>query len=65
MTAINRTAYPRLDARLNHEELRARYTLTETDRAFIRASARGESGSLMFAPIAENAAGLRVLSSPR
>jgi len=49
MTAINRTAYPRLDARLNHEELRARYTLTETDRAFIRASARGESGSLMFA----------------
>jgi uncharacterized protein DUF4158 len=49
MTAINRTAYPRLDARLNHEELRARYTLTETDRAFIKASARGESGSLMFA----------------
>jgi hypothetical protein len=49
MTAINRTAYPRLDARLNHEELRARYTLTETGRAFIRASARGESGSLMFA----------------
>jgi hypothetical protein len=25
MTAINRTAYPRLDARLNHEELAARY----------------------------------------
>jgi hypothetical protein len=26
MTAINRTAYPRLDARLNQEELGIRYT---------------------------------------
>ena len=31
MTAINRTAYPRLDTRLNHEELAASYTLTEAD----------------------------------
>ncbi len=49
MTAINRTAYPRLDARLNHEELSTRYALAEADRAFIRASTRGEVGSLVLA----------------
>ncbi len=49
MTAINRTAYPRLDARLNHEELDARYTLNEADHAFIRASTRGEWGCLTLA----------------
>lgn len=49
MTAINRTAYPRMEARLNREELVARYTLTETDHAFIRGSSRGESGRLVLA----------------
>lgn len=49
MTAINRTAYPRLDARLNHEELAARYTLTDADHAFVRASSRGETGRLVLA----------------
>jgi len=51
MTAINRTAYPRLDARLNHEELVARYTLTETDHAFIRGTSRGETGRLVLATL--------------
>jgi hypothetical protein len=49
MTAINRTAYPRLDARLNQEELGIRYTLNETDHAFIRANTRGEWGRLTLA----------------
>jgi hypothetical protein len=49
MTAINRTAYPRLDARLNQAELNARYTLNEADHTFIRASTRGEWGRLTMA----------------
>ena len=36
MTAIDRTAYPQPGSRLTREELRARYTLTETDLTFIR-----------------------------
>ena len=51
MTAIDRTAYPRPGARLTREELGARYTLTETDLAFIRVSARGEMGRLMLATL--------------
>ena len=49
MTAINRTAYPRLDARLTQEELVARSTLTETDHAFLRGTSRGETGRLVLA----------------
>ena len=49
MTAIDRTAYPRLGLRLNQEELGARYTLTETDRAFVCANIRGEVGGLVLA----------------
>ena len=51
MTAIDRTAYPRLGARLTREELGARYALTETDRAFIRVSARGEVGRVRLATL--------------
>ena len=51
MTAIDRTAYPRPGSRLTREELRARYTLTETDLAFIRLCARGETGRLMLATL--------------
>ncbi len=40
MTAINRTAYPRPGARLTRDELGARYDLTESDLAFVHASAR-------------------------
>jgi hypothetical protein len=49
MTAIDRTAYPRLGLRMNHEELDARYTVTDTDRAFVCANTRGEVGSLVLA----------------
>jgi TnpA family transposase len=51
MTAIDRTAYPRPGSRLTREELRARYTLTETDLIFIRLSARGEVGRLVLAAL--------------
>ena len=49
MTAIDRTAYPRPGTRLTREELGARYDLTETDRAFVRARARGNTGRLVLA----------------
>jgi hypothetical protein len=49
MTAIDRTAYPRLGTRLTREELVARYTLTEADLVFVRANARGESQRLLLA----------------
>jgi hypothetical protein len=49
MTAIDRTAYPRLGTRLTREELVARYTLTEADLVFVRANARGNSRRLLLA----------------
>ena len=51
MTAIDRTAYPRPGSRPTRDELRARYTLTETDLTFIRLGARGEIGRLMLATL--------------
>jgi hypothetical protein len=51
MTAIDRTAYPQPGSRLTREELRARYTLTETDLTFIRLGTRGEIGRLMLATL--------------
>lgn len=51
MTAIDRTAYPRPGERLTREELQARYHLTETDRTFIRAVARGDAGRLTLAAL--------------
>jgi TnpA family transposase len=51
MTAIDRTAYPRLGSRLTQEELNARYGLTETELAFIRATARGDTGRLVLATL--------------
>lgn len=46
MTAMDRTAYPCPGARLTREELDARYSLSESDQAFIRTNARGEAGRL-------------------
>ena len=51
MTALNRTAYPRPGARLTGEELGARYALTDADLAFIRMSARGDTGWLLLATL--------------
>jgi hypothetical protein len=51
MTAIDRTAYPRLSTRLTREELDVRYRLTESDLSFVRDSARGEAGRLMLATL--------------
>jgi AraC-like DNA-binding protein len=51
MTALDRTAYPRLGERLTREELDARYRLSEADQAFIRATARGDAGRLTLATL--------------
>jgi TnpA family transposase len=51
MTAIDRTAYPRPGERLTREELDARYSLSETDHAFISATARGGAGRLTLAAL--------------
>ncbi len=51
MTAIDRTAYPRPGTRLTREELGRRYDLTEADLAFVRASARGDTGRLVLATL--------------
>ena len=51
MTAIDRTAYPRLSARLTRQELDARYALTDSDLTFVRESTRAESGRLMMATL--------------
>ena len=51
MTTMDRTAYPRLGARLTRDELNARYDLSETDLAFVRAAARGETGRLILAAL--------------
>jgi hypothetical protein len=51
MTAIDRTAYPRPGARLTREELGIRYSLSDTDLAFIRATARGDTGRMLLATL--------------
>ena len=64
MTAIDRTAYPRPGARLTREELGARYDLTETDLAFIRASARGDAGRLLLATLLKTRQDLGYFPTP-
>jgi hypothetical protein len=51
MTAIDRTAYPRLDARLTSCELAARHELTATELDFVRSHARGQAGRLILAAL--------------
>ena len=51
MTAIDRTAYPRVGALLTREELDERYHLSDPDLAFIQANARGNPGRLMLATL--------------
>ena len=64
MTAIDRTAYPRPGARLTREELGARYGLSDTDLAFIRASARGDAGRLMLATLLKTRQDLGYFATP-
>ena len=51
MTAIDRTAYPRPGEKLTREELDNRYSVSETDHAFIRATARSDAGRLTLATL--------------
>jgi TnpA family transposase len=51
MTAIDRTAYPRPGERLTREELDIRYSLSESDHAFIRITVRSDAGRLTLAAL--------------
>ena len=64
MTAIDRTAYPRPGARLTREELGARYSLSDTDLAFIRASARGDTGRMLLATLLKTRQDLGCFAAP-
>ena len=64
MTAIDRTAYPRPGARLTRDELGARYSLSDTDFDFIRASARGDSGRMLLATLLKTRQDLGYLATP-
>jgi len=64
MTAIDRTAYPRPGAQLTREELGARYNLSDTDFAFIRASARGDAGRMLLATLLKTRQDLGYLAAP-
>jgi pimeloyl-ACP methyl ester carboxylesterase len=64
MTAIERTAYPRPGARLTRDELGARYSLSDTDFAFIRTSARGDSGRMLLATLLKSRQDLGYFATP-
>jgi len=64
MTAIDRTAYPRPGERLTPGELDARYRLSETDHAFIRATARGNAGHLTLATLLKGRQDLGCFPAP-
>jgi len=51
MTAMDRTAYPHPGERLTGEQMDARYSLSETDQALIRATARSDAGRLTLATL--------------
>jgi hypothetical protein len=64
MTAIDRTAYPRPGKKLAREELDTRYSITETDLAFIRTTARGDVGRLTLAALLKARQDLGYFPSP-
>lgn len=64
MTAIDRTAYPRPGERLTREELDNRYILSETDLAFIRATARGDAGRLTLAALLKSRQNIGFFPAP-
>ncbi len=64
MTAVDRTAYPRPGARLTRDELGARYSLSDTDFAFIHASPRGDSGRMLLATLLKTRQDLGYFATP-
>jgi hypothetical protein len=64
MTAIDRTVYPRPGARLTRDEWGARYSLSDTDFAFIRASAQGDSGRMLLATLLKTRQDLGYFATP-
>ena len=65
MTAIDRTAYPRPGVRLTREELGTRYSLSDTDLVFIRATARGDTGRMLLATLLKTRQDLGYFVAPR
>ena len=49
MASIERTAYPRLTARMSEAMLQQAYTLSEDEKTLVLQSANGSSGRLTFA----------------
>lgn len=49
MTSRDRTAYPRIEKRLNDKELEAGYILSTEECRFIRGNSRGDTGQLSLA----------------
>jgi hypothetical protein len=64
MTAIDRTAYPRPDEKLTREELDSRYSVSETDHAFIRTTARSDAGRLTLATLLKARQDLGLFPAP-
>jgi hypothetical protein len=64
MTAIDRTAHPRPGARLTREELGSRYSLSDTELAFIRATARGDTGRILLATLLKTRQNLGYFVAP-
>ena len=64
MTAIDRTAYPHVGARLSPEERRARYDLTDAERAFVASKARGDANRLMLATLLKTRSHLGYFAAP-
>jgi hypothetical protein len=65
MTAIDRTAYPRPDERLTREELDTRYSLGESDLAFIRVTARSDVSRLTLTALLKVRQNLGCFPAPR
>ncbi len=64
MTAIDRTAYPRPGLRLTREELDERYEPTDSDLAFVHATARGGEGRLLLAVLLKTRRDLGCFPAP-
>ena len=64
MTAIERTAYPRVERRPDRAELCQHYDLTEAEHVFLRRHARGDVGRLLLALVLKTRAHLGFFPAP-
>jgi len=64
MTAIERTAYPRVERQPDRAELCQHYDLTEAEHVFLRRHARGDAGRLLLALVLKTRAHLGFFPAP-